>query len=60
MRHKAIQMDDENYAGKAIRKVTAYQKNDIFPGDKLLLTSETKSSPLDVEQVAGIIRHYLA
>ena len=52
-------MGDEEYAGKAVRKIAAYQDSGFFPGDSLILTSETKDSPIDVKQVTGIIRHYL-
>ena len=52
-------MGDEEYAGKAIRKIASYQENGFFPGDHLILTSETKDCPIDVKQIAGIIRHYL-
>ena len=52
-------MGDEEYAGKAIRKTASYQENGIFPGDQLILTSETKNIPIDVKQMQGIIRHYL-
>ena len=52
-------MGDEEYAGKAIRKTASYQENGIFPGDQLILTSETKNRPIDVRQIQGLIRHYL-
>ena len=52
-------MGDEEYAGKAIRRTAAYQENGIFPGDQLILTSETKNRPIDVKQIQGIIRYYL-
>ena len=52
-------MGDEEYAEKAIRKTAAYQENGIFPGDQLILTSETRSSPIDVRQMMEIIQHYL-
>lgn len=52
-------MGDEEYAGKAIHRTAAYQENGIFPGDHLILTSETKNRPIDVKQIKGIIRHYL-
>ena len=52
-------MDDAEYAEKAIRKVTMYHLNGIFPGDRLILTSETRTNPLNIRQIRGIIRHFL-
>ena len=34
-------MDDAAYSEKNLNKITNYEKNDIFPGDKLILTHET-------------------
>ena len=52
-------MDDENYAEKAIHKTILYEKNGFYPGETLILTSETKNCPIDIEQVIGIIQHFL-
>ena len=52
-------MDDENYATKAIRREAAYQRNGFYPGDNLILTSETRKNPIDINQIRGIIKHYL-
>ena len=40
-------MDSAEYAENAIRKITAYIRNGIIPGDSLLLTYETKNCPLN-------------
>ena len=52
-------MDDAEYVEKAIRKTALYQKNGIYPGEGLILTSESRNCPLDTEQVVGMIRHFL-
>ncbi len=39
-------MDNAEYADNAIRKITAYIRNGIIPGDSLLLTYETRNCPL--------------
>ena len=52
-------MDDENYARKAIRKTVMYQECGIYQGEKLILTSETSSYPINMEQIKDLIGHYL-
>ena len=52
-------MDDPEYAEKAVRKLHAYMANDFFPGDRLLLTSETSATPLNVRQIRELIRRFL-
>ena len=51
-------MDDPEYAEKAIRKITAYHMNNIYPGERLILTMETKTTPINVRQLKRIIAHY--
>lgn len=52
-------MGDENYCEKAIKKIETYQKNGIFPGNKLILTYETITHPLNVRCVENLIHEYL-
>lgn len=52
-------MDDGNYAEKAIQRIRMYEINGIFPGQKLILTYETKKYPLDQRQIMIMIQHYL-
>lgn len=52
-------MDNVDYAEKAVRKITTYEQNGIFPGDKLILTYETQKNPLNQKTLLLIIRHYL-
>ena len=52
-------MDDPEYANKAISKETYYIKNGIFPGERLIITSETRSHPLNVREIELRIEHML-
>lgn len=48
-------MDDPDYALKAIKRIMEYQKNGIYPGQRLIITFESFDSPLypkHVEQIA--------
>ena len=51
-------MDDPEYAEKAVRKISAYGANGFFPGDRLILTAETKSTPLNVRLIRDLIACY--
>ncbi len=52
-------MDDPKYAEKAVRKLDGYMKNGIFPGEKLIVTYETSSYPLNEKVVRKLIEKYL-
>lgn len=52
-------MDDIGYAETAIKKIAAYEQNDIFPGEHLIMTFETKKNPLNSAIVKNQIMHYL-
>lgn len=52
-------MDDPEYVEKALQRIDAYQKNHIFPGEKLLLSHETFSHPLDTRNIERLIMKYL-
>ena len=52
-------MDDSEYARKAIRKIETYEKNGIFPGQKLILTFETLQDGLDMKVVESLVKEYL-
>lgn len=52
-------MDDECYREEALRRILAYEKNGIFPGDRLVLTHETLKSPVNSRIIKEIIlRHF--
>lgn len=52
-------MDDEIYARNAIRKIYTYEKNGIYPGERLILTFETKAVALDTQIVKELVCKYL-
>ena len=53
-------MDDPEYARNAIRKIEkTYEKNGIFPGQKLILTFETLQDGLDMKVVESLVKEYL-
>lgn len=52
-------MDDETYAENAVQRINAYEQNGIFPGEKLILTYETKENPVNQKQIKNVIQHYL-
>lgn len=52
-------LDEEGYRDYALDKITAYEKNGIFPGDKLILTLETLKSPMNSKIIEKIIDQYL-
>ena len=52
-------MDDRSYVRNAVRKMHANEKNDIYPGERLILTFETEKSVLDTAIVQRIVEKYL-
>ncbi len=52
-------MDNAEYAQKALNKIIAYEKNDIFPGDKLILTHETLQYAVQPAIIESTINKYL-
>ena len=52
-------MDDSEYADNSIRKIISYHDNDIFLGENLICTFESKKSPLDYKYVEFLVRKYL-
>lgn len=52
-------MDDPAYAQNAVRKIQAYEENDIYPGEQLILTFETAKTVLDTKLIEKIISRYL-
>ena len=51
-------MDDEVYREEALKRILAYEKNGIFPGDRLVLTHETLKSPVNSRMIEKVILHY--
>ena len=52
-------MDDPSYAEKALKKITIYEQNGIFPGEDLILTYETRKNPMNQKVIMLMIQHYL-
>lgn len=52
-------MDDPNYVENALQKLALYQQNGIFSGKNLILTYETKKTPVNQKAVRLMIEEYL-
>ena len=52
-------MDNPEYAEKAVQKIVSYNLDGIWQGEKLIVTSETSSTPLDVRYLKMIIDAFL-
>jgi len=52
-------LDDSMYAENVVQKLTSYEQNEIFPGEKLILTFETKQQPLNQKLIMQLILRYL-
>ena len=52
-------IDEEIYAQNAVRKIHTYEKNGIYPGERLILTFETKKSILDTRMIDALVYRYL-
>ena len=51
--------NNQEYARSAVRKIESYQKNGIYPGERLILTFETEQNVLSQNIVAGLVEKYL-
>ncbi len=49
-------MDDSDYARDAIDRIKDYEKTGLYPGRNLILTFETKKSPLGTDEIKETIR----
>lgn len=52
-------MDEVEYVRKALRKIETFEKNDIYPGDNLLMTFETSDSPINIKLLDEMVNRYL-
>ncbi len=52
-------MDDPAYAKSAVRKIQAYEENEIYPGERLILTFETEKTGLNMHLVETLAARYL-
>ncbi len=54
-------LDDPKYVSESVcRKIKLYSDNGIIPSVNFIFTYETKSHPLSIETVEGIIREYFS
>lgn len=51
-------MDSPEYAEMALNRIATYEKNEIVLGDNLIITWETKKSPLNQNSIRRIIKRY--
>ena len=52
-------MDNPEYIEKVMKRIELYEKNGIFPGDKLLFSWETMAMPLNMKIVVGMMKKFL-
>jgi len=52
-------MDNPEYARTATKKIELYEKNEIFPGENLILTFETSTQVLDKKILETLVQRYL-
>ena len=52
-------MDDKEYSSNALRKILTYEEYGIFPGDRLIITSETYKLPFNLTIINRTIDHFL-
>ena len=52
-------MDEPVYAQNAVKKIQAYEENDIYPGERLILTFETEKIVLDTRMIERLVYRYL-
>ena len=52
-------MDDPAYARNAVKKIEAYEGNNIFPGERLILTFETQWTVLNTNTLEKLVNRYL-
>ena len=52
-------MDNPEYARAAVRKIESYQKNEIYVGERLILTFETERNVLNTKIIESLADKYL-
>ena len=52
-------MDDPDYARNALKKLETYELNNYLPGDSLIITQESESSPINTKIIQKMIRTFL-
>lgn len=52
-------MDNPEYAEKAVQKIAQYERNGIYPGEGLILSYETRKTPIHQKSIDRMIARYL-
>ena len=52
-------MDYPDYCRKALDKIEAYEQNKIYLGKNLLVTMETSTKGVDINQIDSLIERFL-
>ena len=52
-------LDNMEYVEHNLNKIDLYEKNGVFVGDKLIITTENRMSPIDVKIIDEKIKKYL-
>lgn len=52
-------MDNAEYCKKTLEKLEAYEKNGLYPGEKLLFTMECSQKEINIKNLDNIIDKYL-
>lgn len=52
-------VDDPGYAKNMVRKILAYENNEIFQGERLILTYETEQTILNTSKIEQLVKRYL-
>ncbi len=52
-------MDDSDYAADAVRRIEFLGLHGVIPGKNLLITSETKSRPLNMKILNRLVQEFL-
>lgn len=52
-------VDDPIYARNMVRKIQIYENNNIFPGERLILTYETEQTIINTQKIEQLVNRYL-
>lgn len=49
-------MDNPEYSEKAVNRLRLYERNNIFPGKNLIITTETAKQPINTRQIERLVK----
>ena len=49
-------MDKPDYAERAVQRLRLYERNNIFPGKNLIITTETAAQPINTRQIERLVK----